>query len=143
MAEDLGLETEDLGTEIDSYCFACGGTGKTRLLSCNVPFFQSKLYADIVLMAFNCEECGFKNNEVQSTQALAEQGVRYTLTVDSKEKLNREVIKSENASITIVELGFEIPRITQKASLNTVEGVLMKAIEGLEHEQPYRRVRLT
>lgn len=94
-------------------------------------------------MAFTCENCGYRNNEVQSGMSLADQGVRITLRVDNKEKMNREVIKSENATITIEELGFEIPRSTQKGSLNTVEGILVKAIAGLEQEQPYRRVRLT
>mmetsp|Transcript_16958 Transcript_16958/g.30490 ORF Transcript_16958/g.30490 Transcript_16958/m.30490 type:complete len:480 (-) Transcript_16958:7644-9083(-) len=134
MVEELGIEAEDLGSEIDSYCFSCEGTGKTRLLSCNIPFFQH-----IIIMAFSCENCGFRNNEVQSAMSLAERGIKITLRVDNKEKLNREVIKSENASITITELGFEIPRSTQKGTLNTVEGILSKAILGLEQDQEYRR----
>ena len=48
-----------------------------------------------------------------------------------QEGLNRSVVKSENASIRIPELDFEIPAQTQKGSIKTVEGYLLASIEGI------------
>ena len=68
-------------TEISSLCFNCGEDvnfcildnvysrkiyifllqGMTRLLLTKIPF-----YREIILMSFECEHCGFKNNEVQT-----------------------------------------------------------------------------
>ena len=53
--------------------------------------------------------------------------------------LNRSIVKSEFATIRIPELDFEIPPQTQKGSINTVEGFLMKTIEGISDLQEQRR----
>ena len=46
--------------------------------------------------------------------------------------LNRQLIKSDKASVGVPELQFEIPPGTQAGVLTTVEGMLKSAIEGLE-----------
>ena len=53
--------------------------------------------------------------------------------------MNRNVVKSEHATIRIPELDLEIPSQTQKGSVNTVEGFLQKTIEGLNDLQEERR----
>ncbi|XP_029357890.1 zinc finger protein ZPR1 isoform X2 [Echeneis naucrates] len=53
--------------------------------------------------------------------------------------LNREVVKSDSATTRIPELDFEIPPFTQKGSLSTVEGLLDRAVAGLEQDQAVRR----
>ena len=53
--------------------------------------------------------------------------------------MNRNVVKSEYATIKIPELDLEIPAITQKGSINTVEGFLARTMEGLNDMQEERR----
>uniref|UniRef100_UPI003AAFE427 zinc finger protein ZPR1 isoform X2 n=1 Tax=Centroberyx gerrardi TaxID=166262 RepID=UPI003AAFE427 len=59
--------------------------------------------------------------------------------VQSKQDLDREVVKADSATTRIPELDFEIPAFTQKGSLSTIEGLLDRAVAGLEQDQPARR----
>ena len=52
------------------------------------------------------------------------------------------MIKSDTAVITIPELDFEIPAVTQKGSLNTIEGFLQQSISALKSGQEERQVRV-
>ena len=54
--------------------------------------------------------------------------------------MNRSVVKSEHATIRIPELDLEIPPETQKGSINTIEGLFQKTIEGLSDLQEERKV---
>lgn len=65
--------------------------------------------------------------------------MRYTLTVRAQEDMNREVVKTDSATTRIPELDFEIPAFSQKGALTTVEGLISRAISGLEQDQPARR----
>ena len=56
--------------------------------------------------------------------------------------MNRNVVKSETATIRIPELDLEIPSPTQKGTIKTVEGFLAKTIEGLADLQEERKVYL-
>ncbi|KAJ8925894.1 hypothetical protein NQ315_009746 [Exocentrus adspersus] len=131
-ADDPEPET----TEVDSLCMNCHATGITRLLLTKIPF-----YKEVVLMSFTCDLCGYQNNEIQSGAALSEKGVRYTLYVSSERDLNRQVVKSDYTSIKLVEIDFEIPCKSQKGEVTTVEGVINRAIMGLEQDQPVRRIQ--
>lgn len=83
--------------------------GITRLLLTKIPF-----YKEVVLMSFECENCGYQNNEIQQGGQFEEKGKRITLLVKSQRDLNRQVIKSDYTSIKIPELDFEIPSQSQK-----------------------------
>lgn len=82
-----------------------------------------------------------RNNEVSFTGTFGEQGVRYTLTVakGDQQALSRQVVKSDNATVTVPELEFEIPAATQKGSITTVEGLLMDAASNIRLLQEERR----
>ncbi len=56
--------------------------------------------------------------------------------------LNRQVVKSDYATVEIPELEFEIPSTTQKGALNTIEGFLLVTLEHLASDQSRRRVRV-
>eukprot|EP00276_Gloeochaete_wittrockiana_P009668 CAMPEP_0184645746 /NCGR_PEP_ID=MMETSP0308-20130426/2324_1 /TAXON_ID=38269 /ORGANISM="Gloeochaete witrockiana, Strain SAG 46.84" /LENGTH=437 /DNA_ID=CAMNT_0027075097 /DNA_START=326 /DNA_END=1639 /DNA_ORIENTATION=+ len=90
-------------------------------------------------MAFECPECGFRSNEVQSGNEIAELGSKITLTVSGKEEIDRQIIKADSASVTIPELDFEIPATTQRGSMSTVEGIIMTAVNNLQSNQEARR----
>ncbi|KAL0278922.1 UNVERIFIED_CONTAM: hypothetical protein PYX00_000598 [Menopon gallinae] len=121
-------------TKIESLCISCGKNGITQILLTKIPF-----YKEVVLMSFECEECGYRNNEIQPGGQIEEKGVRITLRVTSSADLNRQVCKSDYTSVKIPEVDFEIPSQSQKGEITTVEGIIGRSIEGLEALQPERR----
>jgi zinc finger protein len=90
-------------------------------------------------MAFECPHCHTRNNEIQPASTIEEQGCCYSCRIDTKEDLNRQIVKSEYASIRFVEIDLDIPPQTQKGLLNTVEGFLSKTKEDLEADQEWRK----
>ena len=108
--------------------------GVTRFMYTKIPMFK-----EIILSSFACEECGCKNTEVQFGGKLGDTGVKYVLNVVDQEGLNRSVVKSEFATISIPEIELEIPPQTQKGSIKTVEGFLLSTIEGISELQEKRR----
>ncbi|XP_037008768.1 zinc finger protein ZPR1 isoform X3 [Artibeus jamaicensis] len=127
-------DEEQQPTEIESLCMNCYRNGMTRLLLTKIPFFR-----EIIVSSFSCEHCGWNNTEIQSAGRIQDQGIRYTLTVRAPEDMNREVVKTDSATTRIPELDFEIPAFSQKGALTTVEGLISRAISGLEQDQPTRR----
>ncbi|KYM95480.1 PREDICTED: zinc finger protein ZPR1 [Cyphomyrmex costatus] len=121
-------------TEIESLCVECGKNGITRLLLTKIPH-----YKDVVLMSFECEHCGYQNNEIQSGGKITEKGIKLTLQVATLQDLNRQVVKSDYTSIHIPHLDFEIPPQSQKGEITTVEGIIDRSIRALEQDQPRRR----
>ncbi|XP_034941331.1 zinc finger protein ZPR1 [Chelonus insularis] len=131
------LTADDLEPEasvIESLCMNCGENGITRLLLTKIPH-----YKDVILMSFDCEHCGFQNNEIQSGGKIQDKGIRIQLNVTNESDLNRQVVKSDYTSIKIPELDFEIPSQSQKGEITTVEGIIDRSISGLEQDQPRRR----
>ncbi|XP_056293170.1 zinc finger protein ZPR1 [Pseudoliparis swirei] len=132
--KDINAEDDDwLPTEIESMCMNCHLNGTTRLLLTKIPFFK-----EVIISSFSCANCNWADTEVQSAGQIQEQGVCYTLKVKTKLDLNREVVKADSATTRIPELDFEIPPFTQKGALSTIEGLLDRAVTGLEQEQPAR-----
>lgn len=132
--KDIGTDDDWQPTVIESLCMNCYKNGATRLLLTRIPFFK-----EIIVSSFNCEHCHWSNTEIQSAGEIQEQGICYTLKVRTKQDLNREVVKADSATTRIPELDFEIPPFTQKGALSTIEGVLDRAVAGLEQDQPVRR----
>uniref|UniRef100_M1ANS9 Zinc finger protein n=1 Tax=Solanum tuberosum TaxID=4113 RepID=M1ANS9_SOLTU len=121
---------------VESLCMRCGENGTTRLLLTLIPHFRK-----ILLSAFDCPHCGERNNEVEFAGEIQPRGCCYSLCVPSGDKklLNRTVVKSESATIKIPELDFEIPPEAQRGSLSTIEGILVRAADGLEALQDERK----
>uniref|UniRef100_A0A674IK13 ZPR1 zinc finger n=1 Tax=Terrapene triunguis TaxID=2587831 RepID=A0A674IK13_9SAUR len=108
--------------------------GVTRLLLTKIPFFK-----EIIVSSFTCGSCAWSNTEIQSVGRIQEQGVRYTLAATARQDMNREVVKTDCATARIPELDFEIPAFSQKGALTTIEGIIDRAVAGLEQDQPVRR----
>lgn len=135
-AADDDAATDTPLYEVESLCMRCEENGITRLLLTAIPHFRK-----ILLAAFECPHCGERNNEVQFAGELQPRGCHYCLKISSgdRQMLNRQVVKSESATIKIPELDFEIPPEAQRGSLSTVEGVLIRAADELEALQEERR----
>ncbi|XP_004293742.1 PREDICTED: zinc finger protein ZPR1-like [Fragaria vesca subsp. vesca] len=122
--------------KVESLCMRCGENGTTSFLFTVIPNFRK-----ILLSAFECPHCNERNNEVQFAGELQPKGCTYRLEVPSGDPkmLNRQVVKSEFATIKIPELEFEIPPESQRGSLSTVEGILLRAADELQALQEERK----
>jgi zinc finger protein len=123
---------ERMVEEIESLCLECHQQGTTRLLMTYIPYFR-----EVIVVSFFCSHCGNRNNEIQSAGQIQPKGCIYTIHVTSVADLNRQVVKSEYATITIPEIQLTIPG--KKGQLTTVEGVLSDTVRDLEMGQPLRK----
>ncbi|GAU47287.1 hypothetical protein TSUD_94770 [Trifolium subterraneum] len=100
-----------------------------------------RCHQNILLSAFECPHCGERNNEVQFAGEIQPRGCCYSLEIPAGEQkmLNRQVVKSESATVKIPELDFEIPPEAQRGILSTVEGILTRAAAELQALQEERR----
>jgi len=134
--KELRVDENDTGvTEIESLCVECEEEGKTKLLLTKIPFFK-----DVILSSFECEHCGNTNNDIQPTEPFQDKGIRITTIIKNQKDLNRKIVKQSSASFSIPELQFESEAFTQKGVMTNVEGLLQNAIDGLEQQQPLRRI---
>lgn len=89
-------------------------------------------------MAFDCPHCGHRTSELQQANAIAIGGAIYTCQISNKADLNRQIVKTDTASVKIPEVDFEIP--AQRGQLTTIEGLLSTVVDDLESDQPVRKV---
>lgn len=87
-------------------------------------------------MSFYCENCGYKNTEVQAAGEIQERGVKYTFIMDSLNDLDRQVVKSDTAVFRIENVDLEIP--AGRGKLTNLQGILGEVLENLEHSQTAR-----
>ena len=123
----VNVDPENPVTEIESLCMNCHEKGTTRLLMTKIPFFK-----DIIVMSFSCPHCGYKNNGIEDAEELAPQGIHFVLKVKTSKDMDRRIIKSNFASLNIPCCGLEIPSMTQKGKLSTVEGFISTAKENFQ-----------
>jgi zinc finger protein len=113
LKEQMGL------TEVESLCMNCMENGMTRFMIHKIPYFR-----ELVIASFECEHCGERNNEVTFGGEIQVQGCAYQLEVTCERDLNRQIIKSDSATVTFPSLEFEIPANTQKGEISTIEGFI-------------------
>ncbi|CAM9917646.1 unnamed protein product, partial [Discosporangium mesarthrocarpum] len=128
-----GDRVDGLNEISGSLCMNCGGEGTTRMLMTKIPFFR-----EVVLSSFECDSCQWTNNEVLFGGELQEKGCRFELKVEKKEDLDRQVIKSDYATVYFPSAEFEIPAKTSRGEITTVEGLLSTAVEKLGQVQTER-----
>jgi zinc finger protein len=118
---------------LTSRCMQCEEDGETRMMFTQVPHFK-----EIIVSSFECPHCGEKNSEVKFGGSIQPWKIRIELNVTSKDDLDRQLVRSEFATISIPEVEFEIP--AQKGTLTTVEGILQTSIDDLRMYQSVRRI---
>mmetsp|Transcript_35777 Transcript_35777/g.54802 ORF Transcript_35777/g.54802 Transcript_35777/m.54802 type:complete len:266 (+) Transcript_35777:568-1365(+) len=113
-------------------CYQCDKTGNVQMCFSSIPFFK-----EIIIMAFVCDFCGYRNSEIKEGGGIGDKAKRVTLTVDSDQDLNRDVFKSQTAKFSIPELEFDMEPGSLGSLYTTVEGLLAKLIEELELNNPF------
>ena len=108
-------------------CFACYKEGTVKMCVTNIPQFK-----ETVIMAFNCDFCGAKSNEIRGGGSMSERGKKITLKVANPYDLSRFIIKSDTSSIDIPEIGLQLSSGTLGALVTTLEGMIEKINEELE-----------
>lgn len=126
------IEGSELVQEVESLCMDCHKTGVTRLLLTSIPYFRQ-----VVIASFFCPHCGERNSEIQPAGEIQPKGVLYTVHVTRASDLDRQVVKSGTATLSIPELQLEIP--PKRGQLTTIEGVLSDTVRDLEIDQPLRK----
>ncbi len=133
--DDGVLRRDDGIIQAVSMCTECEENGMTTFLPTVIPHFKK-----VIVSSFRCDCCGHRNSELQIAD-YEEKGCRYQLKVEGAESLNRQIVKSDRATIVIPELDFEIPASPEaKSCITTLEGLLVQHIENLEAGQPVRRI---
>eukprot|EP00123_Amoebidium_parasiticum_P001203 comp12250_c0_seq1/m.7044 comp12250_c0_seq1/g.7044 ORF comp12250_c0_seq1/g.7044 comp12250_c0_seq1/m.7044 type:complete len:479 (-) comp12250_c0_seq1:94-1530(-) len=131
---DLSADaTSEAPTTLPAYCVNCEETGISRIFLTRIPYFR-----EVVIMAFECEHCGFRSSEIIPGGAIQPKGVSVSLKITEKEDNNRQFVKTDKCTVRIPELDFEIP--PGKGQLTTIEGVMEEAVSGLEADQTVRRI---
>ena len=123
----VNVDPENPVTEIESLCMNCKEQGITRLLLTKIPFFK-----DVIVMSFSCPHCGYRNTSIEDAKELAPQGIHFVLTVKTNKDMDRRIIKSNFASLSVPCCGLEIPQMTQKGKLSTIEGFISNAKDNLK-----------
>ena len=85
------------------------------------------------ILNLECNNCGYKNNEVTFGGKINDYATRINLKVIKMDDFKRDCVKSEHCSLRIPELDFEVPS-SKKGSVNTIEGFIVNAIEDLESD---------
>ena len=53
-----------------------------------IPYFK-----EVLIMATNCDTCGYRTNEVKSGTGIEPQGIRIEVSVTDTEDLTRDILK--------------------------------------------------
>ncbi|GAX23299.1 zinc finger protein [Fistulifera solaris] len=118
----------------DCYCPACqGDKATTTLLLTKIPYFR-----ELIIMNLYCEVCGNRDAQVSFGGSIQDEGQRITLTVRCSEDLNRQIVKSDSATLFFQTLDLEIPRSTQQGKISTLEGILQTTVNQLTQQQAER-----
>jgi len=130
-----GGEKELMRFPVD--CTNCGAAGECCMCVTDVPHFK-----EVILMAFRCDECGWKDVEVKGGGAVPPHGTLTTLRFDpahpaAATDLSRDVIKGDAASIDIPELELHVEGGSLGGLYTTVEGLLTLIRDKLLESDPY------
>ena len=117
---------------IPSPCPHCGVEGESLTALTDIPHFK-----EVIIMAFNCSSCGFRNNEVKAGGAVPDMGTEVTLKVTCSDDLRRDVLKSDSCMVLIPELELELGCGTLGGVYTTVEGLVDKIHKSLGNSNPF------
>nr|CAD7442778.1 unnamed protein product [Timema bartmani] len=111
------LEKEVL--QFQTNCPECFAPCQTNMKLTDIPFFKQ-----VVIMATNCDICGYRTNEVKTGGGIEPRGLHIEINVTGIDDFSRDVLKSETCSLLIPELDLEVGPAALGGRFSTVEGIL-------------------
>ncbi|KJP87272.1 hypothetical protein AK88_03069 [Plasmodium fragile] len=124
--EEADISPMDETIQVRSMCINCEKEGVNQIAKLNIPYFKN-----VLIHSFECGFCNYRNNVIQDLNTIKEKGVKIIFKISQREHMDRQLIKSEYGVMKIPEIDFEIPKDTQKGSINTIEGFLQTALSNL------------
>ena len=111
--------------EFPGLCPRCARALITRMKKVSIPYFKAGVLAlqsensdeyliqETLIMSTNCENCGYRDNEVKAGSAISEKGKKITLKVVDQEDLRRDILKvSSNFSASPAQIDdHNFPRV--------------------------------
>ena len=88
-------------------------------------------------MATDCNQCGYKSNEVKAGGAVSEKGQIITLKMVDNDDLSRDILKSESCVLKIPEIELELSTGTLGGRFTTVEGLLSQVLDELSSRSEF------
>eukprot|EP00795_Rhopilema_esculentum_P016720 gene16720-8173_t len=141
-SQPLDLKEEVL--QFPCNCHNCNSPAVTNMKIVRIlsnkrfqPFEEIPHFKEVIIMATNCDKCGYRTNEVKSGGGVEPCGVKITLKMTDASDLNRDVLKSETCQVMIPELDFEVGSGSIGGRFTTVEGLLTSIKEQLETSCPF------
>ncbi|KAJ1769259.1 nucleolar zinc-finger protein [Coemansia sp. RSA 1813] len=113
-------------------CSTCNAPCDTRMQMVDIPHFQ-----EVIIMSTTCEQCGYKSNEVKCGGAISAKGRRITLTLEDKDDLSRDILKSETSSFKVPEIELDMFAGTMGGKFTTIEGLLRQVHDELDRKAPF------
>ena len=113
-------------------CYICTKMGNVQMCTSSIPFFK-----EIIIMAFVCEHCGYRNSEIKEGGGIGEKAKRIEFSVTEPDDLCRDLFKSDTSKFYIKELDFDMEAGSLGSLYTTVEGLLAKLISELEEKNPF------
>ena len=129
---DSGMLGRNEIIKIPQPCPSCYEEGEAMTAVTDIPHFK-----EVIIMAFNCTACGFRNNEIKGGGAVPTYGSEVTITVEGPEDMQRDVLKSDSAMVMIPELDLELQHGTLGSVYTTIEGLLSKLVKNLTEDNPF------
>jgi zinc finger protein len=127
-------EEEEETLKLPTSCSNCQQPAALVVRTTSIPHFQQ-----VVLMCMVCEHCGFKTTEVKNSRSMPipSHGTRMTLTIRDVEDLNRAIVLSDSAGVSIPDLELEQQEGGFDGIITTVEGLLRKLLTRLDNVIPF------
>ncbi|VDN29332.1 unnamed protein product [Dibothriocephalus latus] len=129
--EDSG-DLKDTVSVFQVECPNCHSNVPTNMKIVDIPYFQ-----EVILMAVNCDFCGYRDNEVKPVTGIHEKGKRYRLLIAEEADLSRDILKGDEATMEIPELELKTQSGTLGSRFTTVEGVLGLMRDQLKNMNPF------
>lgn len=112
--------------ELPAGCPACTKPCTVNMKKVNIPHFK-----EVIVMATNCDECGYRSSDVKTGGAIPEKGQKITLRIENVVDLSRDILKSETCELKSEDLGLEVQPGTLGGRFTTVEGLLSQVRDQL------------
>lgn len=126
------FDAKDEVLSFPANCPNCNAPCKTNMKLVDIPHFK-----EVVIMATNCDACGYRDSEVKGGSGIAEKGTKITLKLTDITDLSRDVLKSELCLVKIPELDFTTALTTMPGKFTTVEGLLNDISDQLKRFNPF------